>query len=354
MDTTRTTRTRTGFDDLKDKVTRSSWGAIFAGALTALAVAFLLNLLGLGIGLTSINPMTESDPLAGLGTGTIIWWGLSNLVALFVGGMVAGRMSGFPSSADGGIHGFLAWALYTMITFYFLTSTVGSILNGMGNMVSGLFGGNQSEQVTVQVQEAQQQSQEQASFSIEKAKQQVMEVINTAERYDIVPEDASTETTEMLENTQANAKGMIRSMEIEEFFNDLTFNMDENGNLNIELQGDGDYIQVEELKNYLTNNTQLSESEIDGMIQKWETNIQQAIEKAEQAYADAKQKAVELSDKITDAVGTFSIIAFGVLLLGALAAVFGGSLGSPEFTVNEEHQIKEARDDEDHYRRDRR
>ncbi|MDT0690141.1 hypothetical protein RM549_10120 [Salegentibacter sp. F188] len=355
MDTTRTTRSRTGFNNLRDKVTRSSWGAIFAGALTALAISFLLNLLGLGIGLTSINPMTESDPLAGLGTGTIIWWGLSNLVALFVGGLVAGRMSGFPSSADGGIHGFLAWALYAIVTFYFLTSTVGSIMNGMGNIVSGLFGGNnnQSKQITVQVQEAQQQSQDQANFSVEKAKQQVLQVLNTAERYDVVPEGASTDTRQMLENPQVDPKGLIKSMEIEEFFNDLNFNMDDNGNLNIELEGDGEYIQKEELKTYLTENTELSESEIDGMIQKWEENIQQAIDKAEQAYADAKQKAIELSDKITDAIGRFSIIAFGVLLLGALAAFFGGSLGSPEFTVNEEHRIKESEDD-DHVRRDRR
>ncbi|MDT0647607.1 hypothetical protein RM545_12980 [Zunongwangia sp. F260] len=353
MDTTRTTRTRTGFDDLKDKVTRSSWGAIFAGALTALAVAFLLNLLGLGIGLTSINPMTESDPLAGLGTGTIIWWGLSNLVALFVGGMVAGRMSGFPSSADGGIHGFLAWALYAIVTFYFLTSTVGSIMNGIGSAVSGIFGGNQSGQISVQIDEAQQQSQDQANFSIEKAKQQVLQVLNTAEKYDVVPEGASTDTRQMLENPQVDAQGLIKSMDIEEFFNDLSYNIDDSGNLNIELEGNGEYIQTEELKNYLTENTQLSESEIDGMIQKWETNIQQAIEDAEQAFAEAKQKAVELSDKITDAIGNFSLIAFGVLLLGALAAFFGGSLGSPEFTVNEEHRIKEEHDD-DHRRRDHR
>jgi hypothetical protein len=33
--------------------------------------------------------MTESDPLNGLGTGTLIWLGLSNLVALFVGDMEA-------------------------------------------------------------------------------------------------------------------------------------------------------------------------------------------------------------------------------------------------------------------------
>ncbi|MDT0641790.1 hypothetical protein RM553_02995 [Zunongwangia sp. F363] len=346
--------TYTNTETFQEKVKRSSWGAIFAGALTALAVAFLLNLLGLGIGLTSIDPMTESDPLAGLGTGTIIWWGLSNLAALFVGGMVAGRMSGFPSAADGGIHGFLAWALYALVTFYFLTSTVGSIMNGMGNMVSGLFGGDSSKQVTVQVDKAQQQSQDQANLTMDKIKREVLQVVNTAEQYDVLPDDASGETREAIEQTGAQAKGLIKSMDIEEFFNDLQFDIDENGDLQINLQGDQQYIQKEELKNYLTQNTNLSEADIDRMIENWDERIQAAIDDAEQFYANAKEKAVELSDKISDAVGTFSIIAFGVLLLGALAGFFGGSLGSPEHTVTEEHHIKEDEHARERNYRDRR
>jgi len=92
------------FENMAAKVSRISWEAILAGTLTALVVVSMLNLLGLGIGFSTIDPMTENDPLNGLGTGTLIWLGLSNLVALFVGGMVAGRMSGYPSKSDGGLH----------------------------------------------------------------------------------------------------------------------------------------------------------------------------------------------------------------------------------------------------------
>lgn len=100
------------------RVSRVSWGAIIAGALTALAVVALLNLLGLGIGFSTIDPLTEDHALKGLGVGALIWFGLSNLAALFVGGLVAGRMSGYPSRSDGGLHGFLAWALFAMVTLY--------------------------------------------------------------------------------------------------------------------------------------------------------------------------------------------------------------------------------------------
>lgn len=331
----------TNTEGFEEKIRRNSWGAIFAGALTALALAFLLNLLGLGIGLSSIDPLTESDPLAGMGTGTIIWWGLSNLAALFVGGMVAGRMSGFVSGADGGLHGFLAWALYAIVTFYFLTSTVGAVMSGLGNTVSGLFGGNDSQQITVQVDEAQKQSQDQANLTLDKIKNEVLQIINTAEQYDVVPEGAAEDTRETISQSGTRVKGLIRSMDIEEFFNDLEFDINEEGDLKINLEGDGEYLKKEDLKAYLTENTDLTETEIDRMIANWEERIQQSINDAEELYADAKQKAVELSDKISDAVGKFSIIAFGVLLLGALAGFLGGSLGSPEYTVTEEHRIKE-------------
>jgi len=65
----------------------------------------LLNLLGAGIGLTSVNPATEPDTMEGLGVGTTIWWVVSNLIALFVGGLVAGRMAGFVNLIDGALHG---------------------------------------------------------------------------------------------------------------------------------------------------------------------------------------------------------------------------------------------------------
>jgi len=62
----------TNFENMAAKVSRISWGAILAGTLTALAVVSMLNLLGLGIGFSTIDPMTENDLLNGLGTGTLI------------------------------------------------------------------------------------------------------------------------------------------------------------------------------------------------------------------------------------------------------------------------------------------
>ena len=69
-----------------------SWRALFAGVVTILTVMFLLNLLGLVFGFGTINPTQEEHPFSGLGTGSLIWWLASNIIALFAGGYVAGRV----------------------------------------------------------------------------------------------------------------------------------------------------------------------------------------------------------------------------------------------------------------------
>src|SRR5215207_1127632 len=67
---------------------RISWSGIFAGSFLSLIVMFLLNLLGIALGLSQIHPENRSDigDVSGIAQGTIAWIGGSNLVALFIGG----------------------------------------------------------------------------------------------------------------------------------------------------------------------------------------------------------------------------------------------------------------------------
>jgi len=315
------------------RLPRISWGAVLAGTLTTLALMFLLNILGLGIGLTTIDPLTESDPFAGLGIGTAIWWILSNVAALFTGGLVAARMSGYTSNLDGALHGFLTWALYLVIGIIMLTSAVGGILNGLGNMVSGVVGGNGSEDITVQVQDALKSGKDQAQNTSETIKQQMFDLIQTGEEYNLLPEDASQETSEFLQNSKNELKQMNLQNDIQEYFNDLSFDLDKDGNLKISGGGSEEFFDAEKIKQSLTENTELSEAEIDGVIEKWETRMQNTVDKVEAYYEEAKQKVEEYSDKAADAAGTAGIVAFLILLLGGGAAFFGGVTGSPDYAV---------------------
>ncbi len=111
-------------------VKRISWASVFAGVVIVLVTQLLLSLLGLGIGASTINPTTEQDPASGLGIGAGIWFILTSLIALFAGGWVAGRLAGIPRNIDSMLHGLLTWGLASLLLFYFLTSTVGSLIGG--------------------------------------------------------------------------------------------------------------------------------------------------------------------------------------------------------------------------------
>ena len=47
-------------------INRVSWGAIFAGVVVGLVVQVLLTMLGLGIGVATLNPVTGDNPAARL------------------------------------------------------------------------------------------------------------------------------------------------------------------------------------------------------------------------------------------------------------------------------------------------
>lgn len=106
---------------------RISWGGIFAGTLTILSLLVLLNLLGAGLGIITINPQT--NPL--MDSGVVFWFILSNVIAVFCGGLVAARAGGF-SRIVGALHGFLSWALYIILSTVFYSSLMG---NDIGTLI---------------------------------------------------------------------------------------------------------------------------------------------------------------------------------------------------------------------------
>ena len=108
-----------------------AWSAIAAGSLVALAVGLVLAILALGLGLGAVDVVSGEDAGAGTITGAVgVWWTVSALLSLFVGGWVAGRIAG-GSFAPGGVFlGILVWALVTLASLYILTTGVSTVLGG--------------------------------------------------------------------------------------------------------------------------------------------------------------------------------------------------------------------------------
>src|SRR4051794_34270719 len=82
---------------------RVSWGAVLAGVVTALVVQLLLDMLGIGIGLGTLSAAGGDNPSpTTLSVGAGLWWTLTGIVASFLGGATAGRLSGRPSASTRG------------------------------------------------------------------------------------------------------------------------------------------------------------------------------------------------------------------------------------------------------------
>jgi len=115
-----------------------SWGAVIAGAFVAAALSLALLALGTGIGMSSISPWANSGTSAAKVSGAaIVWFVLMQLIAFSIGGYLAGRLRTkwvnvhthevyFRDTA----HGFLVWAVGTVITAAFLTSAAAAMLGG--------------------------------------------------------------------------------------------------------------------------------------------------------------------------------------------------------------------------------
>ena len=123
-------------------INRVAWGAIFAGVVVALIVQVMLTMLGVGIGMATLDPASGDNPAASTFSITAaVWWFISGIIAAFAGGYVAARMSGRTVPTTGAFHGLTTWAFTTLLVLYLLTTTAGSLVGGVFSGVASAIGG---------------------------------------------------------------------------------------------------------------------------------------------------------------------------------------------------------------------
>ncbi|QND57999.1 hypothetical protein [Mesorhizobium huakuii] len=129
--------------------TAVSWGPIIAGAFAACTLTFILMLLGSGLGLTMVSPWSGSGAsVATFAVSTAVWLVIVQWLSSGVGGYLAGRLRTkwagihtdevfFRDTA----HGFLAWALATLLVVGVLgsalTAAIGSGVQAVSTVASG-------------------------------------------------------------------------------------------------------------------------------------------------------------------------------------------------------------------------
>ncbi len=294
--------------------TRVSWGGILAGIAVALITMITLNLLGLSIGANTVNPTTEINPTEGLGTGAVIWLAATTLLSLFLGGFIASRMSGTLNDLEGILHGLVTWAVVGLVSLAMLTSSVGSIINGLSNAITTGLGA--------------------AGQAISDVSPEVAQALNLQ---DLTMQGIQNDVRALLADTgdpalqpgqldnQANQAGNIASSTANDIAQNPTLAQTQ---VNVAIQRFLMLDSIEEadrqdLVNVLVANTNLTEDEARATLDNWEQTFVQL-------RTDAQETIEQAGQAVADTVAMIAGVLFVALLIGAFAAGMGGLAGVKE------------------------
>jgi len=132
------TLVRTESSAFTDSVSAISWGSIAAGAIVAAAVSLALFALGSGLGLASVSPWAGTGvSSATFKTGAGVYLVIVAVMSSAIGGYLAARLrtkwTGIHTNEvffRDTAHGFIAWALATVLTASVLAAAVTHVVSG--------------------------------------------------------------------------------------------------------------------------------------------------------------------------------------------------------------------------------
>jgi len=111
-----------------------SWGGIWGGVLIGMGLLMLLTALGLALGVSAVDPNSDTQSL---GTPAAIWAAISLLLALYIGGMASTRIGAIFDKTTGMFEGTLVWVLSLLLIVYLAGSGIGLVAGGAFKLVGG-------------------------------------------------------------------------------------------------------------------------------------------------------------------------------------------------------------------------
>ena len=266
---------------------RVSWSAVLAGVVVALVTQLILNLIGIGIGASTLDPTggaAENPTATGFSIGAGIWWAVSGILASLAGGYAAGRLAGRPQESTAAWHGLTAWAFTTLLIFYLLTSTVGGIIGGAYRTVANAAGNIATT----------------AGSAAQTAAAQATDPFASIERG-------------VRDATGGNDPAALRDTAVAAMRAVLT----------------GDQNQAQQARDRAAQ--ALAQAQ-NIPIEQARTQVQQYEQQYRQAVETTRREAAEAADVAASAVATGALFGAIALILGAIAAWFGGRMGAVEPT----------------------
>jgi polyhydroxyalkanoate synthesis regulator phasin len=275
---------------------RVSWGAIIAGVVVAVVIDLTLSVLGAAIGLSYIEPQAKNTSVSAAMKVSFFWWLITWLISLFLGSIVAGKLSGAWSRCSASLHGIVTWAVTVIVTIMLLTSAVGAIIGGAFSII-----GTSVKAVT---------------SAVEKVAPSLGQMAG-----------------------RAAGRMMPEMSQIGKDVNDVISDPNQRGPLMESLQSvlskgkEASEQDREAVVNILMKRGNMThdeaEQKLDSWIQSYSQAKEQITETAKKAIPEVNEKATQIEGKAADIGATAAWFAFVMLVLGAFVSALGGLIGTP-------------------------
>lgn len=333
-------RQRVIFDDAEHAGARLSWGAIFAGIFTLLAVLLTSSLIAVAIGF-GVPDLTSNQPFEGLGTGMAIWAIATLIIALLAAGYVTGLFAG----RVGFLHGVVVWAAGLIVMAFIATSAISSALGAAGTMLGAI--GNAAGQgvqsvtsVTVDAVDGltDQVGDELSDIDVNEEIETILVGTDVAE---LQPEYLQQQVDDARDEiADAGRRLLVSPQDYETILGDLS------EDLEARLTTITEAIDRDAIANSVEANTDLTgpeaEEATDNVIVFIE-DVEVRLSNADQTLEDLTlqvealiEDAREVAEDVTDAIARMALWAVLGLLLGLAVASLGGYLGAKTMPLKRE------------------
>ncbi|MDG5816236.1 hypothetical protein QA601_14170 [Chitinispirillales bacterium ANBcel5] len=264
---------------------RVSWGAIFVGVLVAIGIQITLSMLGIAVGLASIDVFGEQEP-GGLAIGTVVWLIITGIISLFCGGWVTGRLSGDVVKLDRALNGLAVWSLTIVLSVYLMSATASAIVGGAFGLL-----GTGAEAVVGVAPEAAEFLEGNGEGPLQGLQDEAEELLQEAQ-------EASPEEREQIQQ-------------------ELEIVLDAIG----ELIAEGELTEQNhnQVTDILARRTEMSEQQADSAVSAWETEAR-----------ETREEVLETAEEVREAAAATAAGLFFILVLSGAASALGAYLaGNP-------------------------
>ncbi|CTQ49944.1 hypothetical protein [Jannaschia donghaensis] len=321
---------------------RVSWGAIFAGAVVAVALMILFTTFGLGIGTALIDPGYEANPVAGIGTGSAIYLVVSQLIALAVGGYVAARLAGIPRPVTSALHGAAVWSVASIFLAWAAISGGGAIFGATSTLLNNTvdMAGDIGDAVVPDDFDLPNPGELASSVSIEDLPEEFQARLR---QQGITQQNIRQEATAAFRNVFSQQEQEAVMTEAGQTLTDV-----------LRTPGDADediaaffdrlvggpnaIISQEdraEAKATIERRLGITPEDAEQVIVQIEETTNEALAEAQDVLQAAQTQATEAAQAASDAISTAALLLSLASLLGLIAACGGAFAGKPESLVGD-------------------